>query len=477
MRITLRLLLAAPLALHALPSGAQQPVVAPAASSTPTRAALVARLDSLARDFLTEAPSSGATVAVVRGSDTLLLEGVGQRNREQVLPATPSTVYRVGSITKQFTAAAIMQLVEQGKLSLADHVTKYLPQYPQWAGITIAQLLNHTSGIHSYTADASWRKSWASDLSPAEVVAFVEKDTLDFAPGTRWRYNNTGYMLLGMVLEKVTGEPYASYVSKTLFAPAGMSSAGYCPSRATSDADAAGYDQRNGSFSPTQYLSMTHPWAAGALCMSVPDFLRWQAAFTSGRVVSPATYAQMSTSDTLNSGVKTGYGFALWGGQLGTHRLIHHGGDVNGFSAQQLWLPDDSLRVVVFSNTSGSNPDWLARNLASAVLGLPLQKKVKLPPAVALSAADRAKYEGTYALVPPTSTTVLPLRVWAKDDGLSAQVQQPGQGEFPLRYLGNDTFGTPIDPTIRIMMVVEGGRAVKARLQQGGATLEGPRQQ
>lgn len=473
MRLTLRLLLAAPLALCALPSGAQQPTVA----RTSSRAALVARLDSLARDFLAEGPSSGATVAVVRGSDTLLLEGVGQRDRERSLPATASTVYRVGSITKQFTAAAIMKLVEQGKIGLADRVTKYLPQYPQWSDVTIRQLLNHTSGIHSYTSDASWQKSWANDLAPAQVVAFVEKDTFDFAPGTSFRYNNTGYMLLGMVLEQVTGEPYASYVDKTLFAPTGMTSAAYCPSRTSSDSYAAGYDQRGGGLAPTQYLSMTHPWAAGALCMSVPDFLRWQAAFSGGRVVSPATYAQMSTSDTLNTGVRTGYGFALYGARLGEHHLIHHGGAVNGFSTQQLWLPDDSLRVVVFSNTSGSNPNWLARNLASAVLGLPLQKNVKLPPAVALPAADRAKYEGTYALASTSSTSVLPLRIWAKGDGLSAQVQQPGQGEFPLRYLGNDTFGSPVDPGIRIVMVVESGRAVKARLEQGGATLEGARQQ
>lgn len=334
------------------------------------RAALTRRLDSLSRAWLAMGPSAGVSYAVVRGSDTLLLGALGERDHEGALPATSATVYRTGSITKQFTSAAIMQLVEQGKVALDDPMTKYLPEYPQWRTITVRQLLNHTSGIHSYTANPDWATSWGSDLTPAQLVAYVEKDTLDFAPGTQYRYNNTGYVLLGMILDKVTGTPYPALMRERFFAPLGMRSAAYCPSNPTHTDDAKGYDRGATAITPAKYMSMTHPYSAGALCMSVVDFLRWQTALTSGRVVTPASYAMMSRSDTVTGGKPTNYGFGLATGLLGTHRMVQHGGGVNGFNTAQMWFPDDSLRVVVFSNTVGSNPNSLARTLASAVLGV-----------------------------------------------------------------------------------------------------------
>src|SRR4051812_23453490 len=137
------------------------------------RSALSRRLDSLSRAWLASGPSAGASVVVVQGRDTLLLEGIGERDHEHALPATPTTVYRIGSITKQFTSSAIMQLVEQGKIGLRDPITKYLPEYPQWSGVTVRQLLNHTSGIHSYTSNPEWAKTWDADITPAQIVAFV----------------------------------------------------------------------------------------------------------------------------------------------------------------------------------------------------------------------------------------------------------------------------------------------------------------
>ncbi len=336
------------------------------------RAVLTRRLDSLSRAWLAIGPSAGVSYAVVRGSDTLLLGALGQRDYEGALPATNATVYRTGSITKQFTAAAIMQLVEQGRIALDDPMTKYLPEYPQWRTITVRQLLNHTSGIHSYTANPAWPATWGSDLTPAQLVAYVDKDTLDFAPGTQFRYNNTGYVLLGMILDKVTGTPYPTLMRERFFTPLGMRSATYCPSTPTKTDDAKGYDRGATAITSAKYMSMTHPYSAGALCMSVVDFLRWQTALTSGRVVSPASYTMMSTSDTVSSGKPTTFGFGLATALLGTHRIVQHGGGVNGFNTAQMWFPDDSLRVVVFSNTVGSNPGLLAMTLASAVLGVPM---------------------------------------------------------------------------------------------------------
>jgi D-alanyl-D-alanine carboxypeptidase len=356
-----RLLTALSLVVTALPLAAQS-----------DRAVLVRRLDSLSRAWLASGPSAGASVAVVRGRDTLLLEGLGERDHERALPATPATVYRIGSITKQFTSAAIMQLVEQGKIGLDDPMTKYLPEYPQWRGVTMRQLLNHTSGIHSYTANPDWVKTWGDDLTPAQLVAFVAKDTFDFAPATAYRYNNTGYVLLGMILDRVTKKPYPDLMRQRFFAPLGMRSAEYCPSNPTRTDDARGYDRTATGIAASKYLDMSHPYSAGALCMSVLDYLRWQSALTSGRVVTPASYALMSTSDTLTNGKPVNYGFGLAPGLLGTHRVVQHTGGVNGFNTAQMWFPDDSLRVVVFSNTVGSNPNALARTLAAATLGITL---------------------------------------------------------------------------------------------------------
>jgi CubicO group peptidase (beta-lactamase class C family) len=439
----------------------------------PSRAVLVARLDSLVQDFITDAPAAGITAAVVRGSDTLLLRGVGERDRDRHLPATTATVYRVGSITKQFTSAAVMRLVEQGRISLTDPVTKYLPEYPQWSGITIRQLLNHTSGIHSYTASSEWQKHWAEDMTPAQLIGFVTSDSLDFAPGTRWRYNNTGYMLLGLVLEKVTGRPYAALIDESMFRPLGMRTAAYCPSRPSDSLYSAGYKFDNGKLAPATYLSMTHPYAAGALCMSVPDYLRWQTALTSGGVVSPATYALMSTSDSAG-GRPTRYGFGLAPGMMGTHRLVAHSGGVNGFATQQVWFPDDSLRVVVFSNTETSNPDRLAANLAGAVFGLPLIRKPTLPPIVALPAAERDHFVGTYDFVTPTGGKFT-VRMFVEGDALMSQAEGPGQGKFPLMYFGANTFGAAFDPSLRLTFTVVDGRATKLLLLQGGQTMEGAR--
>jgi len=183
------------------------------------------------------------------------------------------------------------------------------------------------------------------------------------------------------VLERVTGRPYAELVRDRFFVPLGVTRSGYCPDAAsgtssTDTAYAAGYDRAGpdpkAGYRPTTPISMTSPYAAGALCASVPDFLRWQAALTGGRVIPAATYARMSRSDTLANGHATGYGWGLAAGTLEGHRVIQHGGDINGFSAAQSWFPDDSLRVVVFTNTLGSGPGRLAQHVARAVLQLPL---------------------------------------------------------------------------------------------------------
>lgn len=427
---------------------------------------MVTRFDSLVSDFLRASPASGITVGIVQRSDTVLLKGYGERNRTGHLPADPSTVYRIASITKQFTAAAVMRLVERGVVRLEDPVTKHLPQYPQWSAVTVRQLLNHTSGIRSYTSLPAWRETWDHELTPARIVALVEKDALEFVPGARWSYNNTGYVLLGMIVERVTRQSYALHLQRQFFTPLGMRTAGYCPSRPTQSSHARGYTLKNDALAPADFLSMSHPHAAGALCMSVPDYLRWQSALVSGRVVNARSLALMAGPERLADGSSTNYGFGLARGSVADRPTMQHGGGINGFSTVQLWFPTDSLSIVAFVNTDNVNVDFLAGNLASVVFGRP--PRPRLPPAVPLSAVDRARYEGTYDIVLPDQR-LLELKLFAEGDMVMGQAT--GQGKSPMRYLGNHTFGADFDPSLRFVFTVVDGQVTGATLMQRGATM------
>ncbi len=443
-----------------------------AAPPRPDRAVLVARLDSLAKAYRSDGRSVGLTIGVVRGADTLLLRGYGWADSAARRPASAETVYRIGSITKQFTSAAVLQLVQQNKLALDDTLGRFLPRYPQWGRVTIRQLLGHTSGIPSYTGNATWAKRMAEPFAPDSLLAFVARDTFDFAPGAGYRYNNTGYFLLGQVLERVTGTPYAELLRTRMFAPLGMRGATYCPDEPAGPTHAAPYDRTPAGNAPAQRISMTTPYAAGSLCLSVPDFLRWQAALTSGRVVDTALYTRMCRSDTLSDGKPSNYGWGLAPAMLGSHPMVQHGGDIPGGSAQQLWLPADSVRVVVFTNTLGSGPGALARNLAAAVVGEPLRAAPAAPVAVALPPELRDAVVGSYVLAGP-SGRAMPLVV--RRDGERLVAQPEGQGAMPLVYIGEETFGVGSDAAIRLRFAREGAKVTRVTLLQGGQTLEGTR--
>ena len=372
------------LAFAGSPLGAQQPIPIAEVPAAPaaTRAELVSRLDSLASALLAAGTAVGVQVAVVRGGDTLLLRGYGLADREARRATKLDQRFRIGSVTKQFTAAAVMRLAERGKLSLDDDLSRWVPEFPlQGHRVRLGQLLNHTSGISNYTESPVEEARAADDMTPLEVVGLVARDTFDFAPGTRLSYTNTGYALLGLVIERVSGLPYAEYVRRELFAPLGLRHTSYCPSRPQGAEWASGYaPQDDGVIVSAEYLSMTHPYAAGALCSTVGDLVAWQHALAAGRVVSAGSYARMTTPETLASGERLTYGYGLVVIQYLGHRLIMHEGGINGFSASLLRFPVDSLDVVVLCNTERGGSGVLAQNLSRAVLGAPLLRFPPEPP-------------------------------------------------------------------------------------------------
>ena len=442
-----------------------------AGAPTGAGAQIAARVDSMVRAEVTGAPLAGVAVAVVRGRDTLVMQGWGYADVENATPVTPASVFRIGSITKQFTAALVMRLVERGTLSLGDTLGKLVPGVAaRWRGVTLRELLDHTSGIPNYTDSRKWRPRWRDDMPPDTIVALVRDDTLDFAPGTKWSYDNTGYVLLGMVLDRATGVPYPTLVRDSLAVPLGLASTQYCWERPLIPRRALGYEVAGKEMRNAQYLSMTQPYAAGALCSTVGDLARWTAALSSGRVVSPASYATMT--HPTGAAARAHYGFGLVVDTLGGHRRIHHDGGINGFVSSLEYYPDDALTVVVLSNTAPATTNLIAGNAARMVFGLPL---VGAPlPIVTLAGAERARYEGSYLVVLPTGAP-LAIRVWQEGDRLMAQAQAPGQGAFPLVPHGNDTFGADVDRTLKLVFTLEHGRATKLRLEQGGAVMEGKR--
>src|SRR5688500_13118513 len=454
--------------------GAISPVAAQ--RSTVTRDAFRPRADSLVFTYLAESRAPSASFAVIRGNDTLAYGAHGLADVDAWRAPTAATIYQIGSITKQFTSAAIMKLVEQGRVKLDDDLSKYVPQFPlQGKKVSIRHLLNHTSGIHSYTSSSAWQKTWSDELSPDAIIKFVAADTFDFAPGTAYRYNNTGYVLLGMVIEKASGQTYANYLDAQFFKPLGMRQTSYCPSRTSDPAFALGYSKGPSATVRAKFLHLSHPFSAGALCSTVGDLVKWQRALDAGKVVSPASYALMTTADSLPSGRKLNYGFGLVPGMFSGHKTISHTGGINGFATAATYVPDDSLSIVVFTNYDGESPQTLVRNLLRVAYGVaPVGRGAATAQAAApsLSTADRDAIVGEYTLQLPGGQA-LPIKFFLDGTRLMAQAQ--GQPANEVRYLGNYSFGVAFDPELRFTFTLEAGKATKVTLLQGGARIEGPR--
>jgi D-alanyl-D-alanine carboxypeptidase len=439
------------------------------AAQTPSRAALVQRLDSIAGAPVKSGAVAGMAVAVVKGRDTLLMKGYGMADVENQVPATPQTVFRIGSITKQFTSSAVMQFVEQGKVSLDDDMTKYIPKYPtRGRKIPVRYLLNHTSGIPSYTDVGNvFGQVIRSDLSHDSLVALIAPDSLLFEPGSHFYYNNTGYFMLGMLLEQVSGKPYGQYLEEKLFAPNGLSSTIYCDSRRIIPHRAHGYDRPPTGLVNTSFLSMDLPYAAGSLCSTVGDLVAWTDKLASGKIVSPVSYRQMTSPVTLPSKRPMNYGFGLTADTLGGRRVIAHGGGINGFVSSLMHVPQDSLIIAVLANTSPAPSDAVAAQLARAVLGLPALAAGGPPKDLPLNADERARYVGEYSVTRADGTKGN-FKIFEENGQL--MVQPEGQRAAKMMSQGNNVFAIQGGPRVTFDLV--NGKATGFVLGGGGRPLE-----
>lgn len=418
----------------------------------PTDSAIAAAADKLAAEALSQSGAAGLSVAVARNGKVILSKGYGLAEVEHNVKANGDSMFRMGSITKQFTAAAIMRLVEQGKLELDDPITKHLPAYNvQGRKITIRHLLTHTSGIKSYTelkrimVDEPER-----EFTRQEMLDMVQNEPLAFEPGAAFAYCNTGYYLLGMIIENVTGKDYCQYLQDDFFGPLGLKHT-RCDSNTEIIKDRAqGYTVEGEKLVNDRGLATGTTFAAGGLLASAHDLVVWADALAAGKVVSPASYKLMTTSFALAGGGASDYGFGHFIDSLDGHARLQHGGDIFGFNSMLARFPEDGVTIAVISNSQPISSTRVANRLSRAALGVP---EATAPVAVALSETEAARCEGVYAF--PDSDWEITI---TQRDG-NLLLQSPGDPDSPMTYLGKGEFRSVLyDKEVRLIFDLAGDK-------------------
>ncbi|MBK9317251.1 MAG: serine hydrolase [Acidobacteria bacterium] len=366
----------------------------PGISAQPAKdanAATAAAIDELlSKSFKPGDP--GAAAIVVKNGNVILRKGYGMANLELGIPIEPDMIFRIGSITKQFTAVATLMLVDQGKLSLTDEITKFIPDYPtQGHAITVEHLLTHTSGIKSYTGLPEWRPLWRKDVSLKEMIDLFKNKPMEFAPGESWNYNNSGYVLLGQIIEKASGQSYQDFIEKNIFAPLGMKQTFYDNTARVIPRRITGYSKSGANWVNSDYLSMSWPHAAGSIISSVDDLAKWDAALYTDKLVKQETLKRAWTPYLLKNGKSAKYGYGWLVTELAGMPSLEHGGGINGFTTIGVRVPQERIYVAILTNRDSGTGN-LGQRAAALVAG----RKLTEPIAVKLPAGTLEKYVGVY---------------------------------------------------------------------------------
>jgi CubicO group peptidase (beta-lactamase class C family) len=418
-----------------------------------------ARMDELVQSYVTSKQFMGSVLVSQQGK-ILLSKGYGYANLEWEVPNSTTTKFRLGSITKQFTAASILLLEERGKLKVEDPVKKYMTDAPAaWDKITIFHLLTHTSGIPSFTSFPDYHSTEASPATPENLVARFRDKPLEFQPGEKWNYSNSGYVLLGYLIEKISGQSYSEFVQQNIFTPLGMKDSGYDSNSAVIMHRAAGYAPRADGPVNAGFVHMTIPFSAGALYSTTEDLLRWEQGLFGGKLLSPASLVKMTTP------FKQDYAFGLAVSTNRGYRVIEHGGGIEGFVTQLSYYPDDKLVVAVLGNLSGRFPEEIAAKLANLAHGVklvPISERKE----ITVSSKVLADYAGAYEFS-PTFSIVITL-----EDG-HLMTQATGQSKFQL-FAESETmfFLKVIDAQVEFVKN-DKGQVTHIVLHQGGRDFKG----
>jgi len=401
-------------------------IAAPSFAQSGSIADPIPRMEQIVRSYADNKQFMGS-VLVARDGRVLLDKGYGYADLEWNIPNDPDTIFRLGSVTKQFTAAAILLLEERGKLKTSDPVSAYLPDAPgAWTKITIFNLLTHTSGIPNYTEFPDLPTFKLLATTPAQLVARFEARPLDFQPGEKWAYSNSNYALLGLLIEKVSGQSYQDFLQQNIFTPLKMSHSGYDSNAAIIPHRASGYTPGPHGPQHAGYTDMTVPYAAGALYSTTRDLKLWEDALYGGRLLSAASLKKMTTP-FLN-----GYAFGLAVGQPGGHTVFSHSGGIEGFNTYLAYYPDEKMTVVVLGNLNGDAPDRIGGQLAAVAHGQTIVLASERHE-IAVDPHILATYVGNYELVPGF---VLAVTL----EGGQLMTQGTGQPKIPIFAEGPTRF-------------------------------------
>jgi CubicO group peptidase (beta-lactamase class C family) len=348
-----------------------------------------------------EADGPGGAILVARKGNVLYEGGFGMANIEATEKNTAGNIFKIGSITKQYTAVAILMLEEQGKLNTSDLLTRHLPDYPEH-GITIAQLLNHTAGVPSYTNFPTFLNEVAQTKTPEAIMASFKDLPLDFDPGTDFSYSNSGYIVLGILIEKLSGQDYGSFIEENIFKKIGMNSTYYGRDSDDYANMATGYSLGADGFEPAMKYSMTFPYAAGSIISTVGDQFMWIKAIRDNKLISAKSKQKAWANTRLPNGELTNYGFGWMMNDVNGSASIEHGGGIFGFVSSGIYVPEEDVFVSILTNRDGVSPDEIAVRIAGMAVGRPYAD----PPKIDLPSAVLKEYVAIYEFKDGSTRTI-----------------------------------------------------------------------
>lgn len=430
-----------------------------AATPQPTNDQISAKVNEY-MDAVINVNGFSGTILIARDGKPIVSRGYGMANIELGVPNAPNNVFRLGSVTKQFTGMAIAMLQERGKLSASDPMCKYLTGCPEiWKPITINHLLRHTSGVTNYTAFPDFAKTTVMPVTTAEMLDRLEREPLDFAPGEKMSYSNSGYYLLGAIIEKVSGKTYQDFLQENIFTPLGMKQTYYDDPLKIIDHRAAGYQKRAGKIINAAYTDMSVPYAAGSLASTTGDLLIWDQALYTEKLVSKRSLNEMFSPEKG----ETGYGYGWSIGTKAGHKSISHGGGIYGFATDISRFPDDRVTVVVLSNIQSSPAGQVSGSLAAIVFGAPYEipKERKF---ITLDAKTLETYVGEYQI-----GTNMMIVITLEDGKLLGQLGD--QSKFSLSAESeNELYSKDVNAQF-VIARDDKGNITGFTLKQGGAVV------
>ena len=358
------------------------------------------KLDELLKAYANQSRFNGS-VLVIKDGETLLDKGYGLSNVKENLSNNPNTIFQVGSITKQFTAAIILKLQEEKKINIQDKLSKYFPGYPNGDSITIEHLLTHTSGIYSYTNDREFMSSKVSiPHTRQQMISLFKDKPLQFTPGTKWRYSNSGYLLLGYIIEDLTGLTYQEAVRQYIFNPLQMRNSGFDYTQLNNQQKATGYSQLVDEMNTSATsIDSTISFASGSIYATTADLYKFQQGIQSHAIISKSTLEKASTPFMNNYG----YGFEI--DSVAGKRIIGHSGSIHGFVSNMVWVPGENTVVILLNNATSPHLGKITHNIISLLYDQPYELPV-LKVAISMPEKTLQQYTGVYEIAPQFAITV-----------------------------------------------------------------------